>query len=299
MGSAAVSISTAPIDSTCKACGALGRKLFENANQHGALAVITSFRCPACGLVFVGDRPSHKQLGEAYGSIDCERYYREIRDTNAAKMRRCADDLLTLPGLSKRSAFIDLGCGNGEFPLLMRELGFSNLGGHEIPGADLSLLREAGIVVWQDYDYETVPEGAFDCVTMLDVAEHVPDPAHLFAACQRLLRPGGWLYFHTPGVSRLDRLMHRLGPVGRKWQRGRTSIFHLQNYSRRSLELLLSDFDELSIRQVNELSWPLSRYVRVYLRPPEVLAPVATAAAWPFLATRLNANKMIVAARKR
>jgi len=280
----------------CKACGGDARKLFYNHNEHGSVTPILTCRCQKCGLVFVASRPTHNQLGEAYGTLNTDRYYAEIRETNLAKMRKCAVDLLSLPGIDRQSAVIDLGCGDGEFPLLLQENGFTNLSGHEIPGADLS--RMVGMSVFQDYDYETVPAGAFDVVTLLDVAEHVPNPAHLFAACRQMLKPGGWLYFHTPGVSSLDRLMHHLGPLGRKWQRSRTSIFHLQNYSRRSLELLLRDFGNVNIRQVNELTWPISRYVRVYLKPPAGLVKPVAAALWPVLATRLNANKMVVQAQR-
>ncbi len=247
-------------------------------------------------MVFVGNRPTNEELGEAYGTLDHQQYYAEIRETNAAKMRECVLELAQI--VSSDAKILDVGCGNGEFLLLLKANGFRHLAGHEIPGADLSALTRAGIRIWQDYDYETLPDNSFDCVTMLDVAEHVPSPRHLFDNCLRILRPAGLLYVHTPGVSMLDRVMHHLGPVGRKWQRSRTSIFHLQNYSQTSVRLLLREFADVRCRQVNELTWPLSRYVRVYLRPPRALAPILTAALWPFLCTSVNANKVIVVARK-
>jgi hypothetical protein len=62
-------------------------------------------------------------------------------------------------------------------------------------------------------------------------------------------------------------------------------------------------FDEVSIRVINELSWPVRRYVRVYLCEkrglPAWLATVLAPFAWPLLATSLfNANKAIVVARR-
>ena len=39
--------------------------------------------------------------------------------------------------------------------------------------------------------------GAFDVVTCMEMLEHVPDPASVVAACARLVRPGGWVFFST------------------------------------------------------------------------------------------------------
>ena len=37
----------------------------------------------------------------------------------------------------------------------------------------------------------------FDIVTCLEMLEHVPDPLSVIAACARLVKPGGHLYFST------------------------------------------------------------------------------------------------------
>jgi 2-polyprenyl-6-hydroxyphenyl methylase/3-demethylubiquinone-9 3-methyltransferase len=37
----------------------------------------------------------------------------------------------------------------------------------------------------------------FDVVTCMEMLEHVPDPASVVAACARLVRPGGWVFFST------------------------------------------------------------------------------------------------------
>ena len=39
--------------------------------------------------------------------------------------------------------------------------------------------------------------GEFDIVTCLEMLEHVPDPSQAVAACVKLVRPGGHLYFAT------------------------------------------------------------------------------------------------------
>ena len=37
----------------------------------------------------------------------------------------------------------------------------------------------------------------FDCVTCMEMLEHVPDPASTVKACAALAKPGGWLFFST------------------------------------------------------------------------------------------------------
>jgi 2-polyprenyl-6-hydroxyphenyl methylase/3-demethylubiquinone-9 3-methyltransferase len=38
---------------------------------------------------------------------------------------------------------------------------------------------------------------SFDVVTCMEMLEHVPDPASTVAACARLAKPGGWVFFST------------------------------------------------------------------------------------------------------
>jgi 2-polyprenyl-6-hydroxyphenyl methylase/3-demethylubiquinone-9 3-methyltransferase len=39
--------------------------------------------------------------------------------------------------------------------------------------------------------------GSFDVVTCLEMLEHVPNPASIVAACARLVKPGGQVFFST------------------------------------------------------------------------------------------------------
>jgi hypothetical protein len=127
----------------------------------------------------------------------------------------------------------------------------------------------------------------------------------------RALKPGGVWYFHTPFVTPVDRLMHGVQklPVvsrfGRAWQRSRTSIYHLQNYTPEAISRVLTPygFETAQIHVQNELSWPIRRYLEIYvcgpLRLPRFVALLLVPFAAPVIATNLmNPNKGIVAARK-
>ena len=305
---------TAPIsasdDMRCRVC--LGPKvsfLCETLNGHSSTERIRHYRCESCELVFVGNSFDDRELGEAYSSLDSTEYYAEIVDENRGKMNTAAANLKKVLGLDAR--IIDIGTGDGSFVQIMHEAGFSNLFAHEIPGSDLSAIEGIAKDIYRDFDYQSVPSESFDALTLLDVVEHVRDPQYLIDQCSRMLRPGGRIYFHTPVVTRTDRLMHRLMrlPVveqfGKMWQRGRTSVFHLQNYSAGSLSILLerASFELESLEIRNELSWPLERYVRVFLTDrfslPRSSAMLFVPFCYPFLATDFfNSNKAIVMARK-
>jgi SAM-dependent methyltransferase len=294
----------------CKVCGGTSRYLCATPNEHGAIPTIHHYRCDACGLVFVGDDVTNEQLGEAYATLDTKSYYRDVGKTEEKKFATSVLDLKRLE-VGPSAALIDIGTGNGAFLLYARERGFRNLSGHDLPGEDTAELTRSGIRVYNDFDYETIPSSSFDAATLLDVMEHVPDPHRVARAMHRILKPGGIVYFHSPSVTVTDRIMHRIqrwpliGRIGRIWQTGRTSIFHLQNYTPRSIDLILTgaNFGAIACRLENELSWPVRRYVKVYLCDklglPVALSYVLAPLLYPFLATSLlNSNKAIVSARK-
>ncbi len=77
--------------------------------------------------------------------------------------------------------------------------------GIDMAAASLQVARlhllESGLEV--DYQCITAEEMAqrqaasFDTVTCMELLEHVPDPASLVAACARLVKPGGNVFFST------------------------------------------------------------------------------------------------------
>lgn len=99
---------------------------------------------------------------------------------------------------------LDVGCGGGILSEAMAQRG-ATVTGIDMGEAPLAVARlhqlESGVNV--DYRQitaealaEEMPE-QFDVVTCLEMLEHVPDPASVIRACQRLVKPGGQVFFST------------------------------------------------------------------------------------------------------
>ncbi len=99
---------------------------------------------------------------------------------------------------------LDVGCGGGLVSEAMASFG-AKVTGIDMGEAPLSVARlhllESGLDV--EYLKITTEElakqrvGEYDVVTCLEMLEHVPDPALVVAACAKLVKPGGDVYFST------------------------------------------------------------------------------------------------------
>lgn len=99
---------------------------------------------------------------------------------------------------------LDVGCGGGILSEAMASAG-ANVTGIDAGEAPLTVARlhqlESGVEV--DYQQLTAEEFAedhteqFDVVTCLEMLEHVPNPASTIAACARMVKPDGHLFFST------------------------------------------------------------------------------------------------------
>jgi 2-polyprenyl-6-hydroxyphenyl methylase/3-demethylubiquinone-9 3-methyltransferase len=99
---------------------------------------------------------------------------------------------------------LDVGCGGGILAEAMAERGASVMGidlaEKSLKVAKLHLLESGREVDYRAISAEDlaaeVPEH-FDVVTCTEMLEHVPDPASTVAACARLVKPGGSVFFST------------------------------------------------------------------------------------------------------
>jgi 2-polyprenyl-6-hydroxyphenyl methylase / 3-demethylubiquinone-9 3-methyltransferase len=130
--------------------------------------------------------------------------FKPLHDINPLRLNYI-DKLVGVSG--KR--IIDIGCGGG---ILTESMA---LRGADVVGIDLS---EKPLKVAQLHRLETIDSGkpltlkyelisaediaarepgTFDCVTCMEMLEHVPDPRSTVSACAALAKPGAWLFFST------------------------------------------------------------------------------------------------------
>jgi 2-polyprenyl-6-hydroxyphenyl methylase/3-demethylubiquinone-9 3-methyltransferase len=106
-------------------------------------------------------------------------------------------------GLSGKTV-VDVGCGGGILSESMAAKGAT------VTGVDMSekALKVARLHLYESelkVDYKQMPAEelatqqpeTFDVVTCMEMLEHVPDPSSVVAACARLAKPGGWVFFST------------------------------------------------------------------------------------------------------
>nr|WP_286186518.1 class I SAM-dependent methyltransferase [Geitlerinema sp. P-1104] len=114
---------------------------------------------------------------------------------------------------------LDVGCGNGRYLKRLHHLGLAkhNLYGVEMNQAAIDQLNQAGFQGYYGRLEQVAPElpdNSFDVIVLLQVLEHVANPAQIIQILAQLLRPGGRLILETPNMDGWDAQLFREGYWG-------------------------------------------------------------------------------------
>jgi 2-polyprenyl-6-hydroxyphenyl methylase/3-demethylubiquinone-9 3-methyltransferase len=125
--------------------------------------------------------------------------FRPLHELNPLRLG-WIDGLANLPG--KR--VLDVGCGGGILSEAMARRGA------DVTGIDLSEkplkvaqlhLLESGLAIRYELisaeELQKTSASSFDVVTCMELLEHVPEPSSTVAACAKLVKPGGHVFFST------------------------------------------------------------------------------------------------------
>ena len=201
---------------TCNICGS------------GVSSVLISkggydiYQCPDCGLAFTHPQP--ESIAEQYDSG----YFDLYRRRRSFRLKRGVQRLKRIELLMEPGRLLDIGCSLGYFVEAASSRGWQASGVEISPYAsqearDFGLDVHTGVL--EDVNY---PDASFDCVTMWDVLEHVPDPTAHMLEVRRILAPNGIVVIGTPDLGHVTFRMKR-----ENWRHLKPSehIFYFQKLS--------------------------------------------------------------------
>lgn len=182
--------------------------------RRGASAFV---RCPSCRSLWQSPFPSDARLAEIYGAGYLERWGitgpEVLAEVRAMKEASARAFLARVRRHRSGGALLDVGCALGFLLGEAKRAGFEPYGLDRNVSAIEQARAEFGERVQAvDLEANPFPGVAFDVVTLVDVLEHVPDPAALLASIAPRLAPGGVLALLLPNA---DSLMART--LGNAW----------------------------------------------------------------------------------
>jgi len=131
---------------------------------------------------------------------------------------------------------LDVGCGNGTLPGLLKQRGFRPVGVDFSEEAARVAEAEHGVrVVVGSLEQARFPSESFDMVTLFHVMEHVSDPRGVLGEVARVLRSHGVVVLQVPNID-----SWQFKAFGAKWY-GLDIPRHVIDYSRQSILKLLDD----------------------------------------------------------
>lgn len=185
------------VDAKCTICkDSKLNILFEKSSFHYV-------KCANCSLVFASPRLTIDEINRIYkigfkGKLDKKKnesdqskYYKTIKSFNKYR---------------SNNRILDIGCFYGTFLNAASDFDWEIYGTEIskdiIPHAKKNTNGDIRLGELEDINFE---ENYFDVIVMMDVIEHLPDPLKTLKEINRILRPGGLLYFDTPNFDSLER----------------------------------------------------------------------------------------------
>ena len=94
---------------------------------------------------------------------------------------------------------MELGCSHGSFVALLQQAGYVASGVEMSPWVvEFGRMTFDVPISVGPVEALDLPVGSFDAIALMDVLEHLPDPAATMAHCLQLLKPAGLLLIQTP-----------------------------------------------------------------------------------------------------
>jgi len=191
------------INVDCYNCGS-NRKEFW-AEENG----FTLVKCTECGLVYVDPRPEQDEIDQAV-ALGVHKGTSPVINRPEFSQRRfraypgILRDLFGNSLKGRKLRWLDIGCGNGELLLALKEhYPEITSRGLEPNLAKQELARSRGLEVGY-FELKDHKEG-YNIISALNVYSHLPDPPEFFRLCRGLLVPGGEILVETGDIANWTR----------------------------------------------------------------------------------------------
>jgi GT2 family glycosyltransferase/2-polyprenyl-3-methyl-5-hydroxy-6-metoxy-1,4-benzoquinol methylase len=219
-----------------------------------------------CALLYVGWPGGHP--ASATGHV----YRRDIDMAVRSSLSVLAS--LVQPGWH----VLDLGTGGGALGRLLRQQRHCQVHGVTMSAAECEMARDGydriEVLDLEDAGWEYRFEASrYDCIVCADVLEHLREPERVLQACQRLLRPGGWLLASVPNVAYAGMVLELMHGDWKYGPEGLLDRTHLRFFTRRSFQRLLQA-EGWRVERVEpiELTWYYTEFWTPFDRLPPAVA---------------------------
>jgi 2-polyprenyl-6-hydroxyphenyl methylase/3-demethylubiquinone-9 3-methyltransferase len=145
------------------------------------------------------DNTIYDQLGERWYTADDDPVAL-LRAESRLRSAWVLEELRTQFG-QRPLAVLDVACGGGFLANAMAQAGHA-VTGIDVSQESLAVARRhdpTGAVAYLHMDARALafPDGHFEVVCMMDFLEHLEDRDAVLREASRVLKPGGWFFFHT------------------------------------------------------------------------------------------------------
>jgi 2-polyprenyl-3-methyl-5-hydroxy-6-metoxy-1,4-benzoquinol methylase len=191
----------------CDLCGnGEARHLYQVFDtNYGIAGVYHLKQCQACGLVYLDPRPSADEIDMIYPTDRYDPFRALYMPTETLRRPVPQERARWLTREFGTGRVLDVGCGDGLFLKMMRDLGWSCVGVEPNRTAAAFASAHFDLRVHVGDIFAVREEGAFDLVTFWDSLEHTPSPRRALQHAAELLRPGGILALSVPNWDSAER----------------------------------------------------------------------------------------------
>ena len=160
-------------------------------------------RCTNCGLDYINPRLVYTPGLAAYNQEEELAYFRSTYEERLRAYRSILDRLSSWSS-QVPSSLLDIGCGDGALLEAALDAGMERILGLEISPILVELVSDhLGAEKVTGAPIETLPGGSFEVVTIINVLEHLHEPATMLEEAARVLADRGIILVHVPNIGGL------------------------------------------------------------------------------------------------